>query len=151
MAHGPKVLQNCTWLHTFNFGDSRQVRTCRTEALFSKLPCLARMSRNVTKADQHGSGSQGPPKLHLAAHFQFWRFATGPDLSNRVLFFKAALPSPNVEKCDQSGSAWLRVPKVPKTALGSTHSILAICDRSGPVELRPFFQSCSAYPQCREM
>ena len=55
-------------------------------------------------------GSVGPPKVHLVAHFQFRRFATGPDLSNRAIFFKAALPSPNVEKCDQTGSAWLRDP-----------------------------------------
>ena len=142
-------------------------------------------------------GPLGPPKLHLVQHFQFWQFATGPDLSKRGLFFKAALPSPNVEKSDQSGSAWLRVPQVPqnctwfntfnfgnfqqvrtcqreaffskllclarmlrnvtkadqhgsgslrspKTALGCTLSILAICDRSGPVKQRPFFQSCSA-------
>ena len=25
-------------------------------------------------------------------------------------FFKAALPSTNVEKCDQNGSAWVKVP-----------------------------------------
>ena len=55
-------------------------------------------------------GPVGPPKLHLVAHFQFRGFARGPDLSNRGLFFKAALPSPNVEKCDKTGSAWLRVP-----------------------------------------
>ena len=55
-------------------------------------------------------GAVGPPKLHLVALFQFWRFATGSDLSNRGLFFKAALPSQNVEKCDQSGSTWLSVP-----------------------------------------
>ena len=149
-------------------------------------------------------GHVGLPKLHLVAHLQFWRFATGPDPSNRGLFFKAALSSPNIEKCDRSGSAWLRVPKVsqnctwlhtfnigdsrqvrnsrteaffskllcisrmskhvtkadqhgsgslrsPKTALGCTLSILAICDRSGPVKQRPFFQSCSAYPECRNM
>ena len=57
-----------------------------------------------------GEGPLGPLKLHLVAKVQIWRFTTGPDLSNRGLFFKAALPSPNVEKCDQGGSAWLRVP-----------------------------------------
>ena len=41
-------------IHVINFGDSRQVRTCRTEAFFSKLLCLAQMSRNVTKRGQHG-------------------------------------------------------------------------------------------------
>ena len=55
-------------------------------------------------------GPVGLPKLHLVGNVQFWRFATRSDLSNRGLFFKAALPSPNVEKCGQSGSAWLRVP-----------------------------------------
>ena len=92
---------------------------------FPKLLCLARMSSNVTKTGQHGSGSprppktslgckcsilairarsgpdeQGPldlPKLHLVAKVQFWQFATGPHLSNRTLIFKAALPSSNVE------------------------------------------------------
>ena len=55
-------------------------------------------------------GPLGPLKLHLVAKVQIWRFMTGLDLSNRGLFFKAALPSQNVEKCDQGGSAWLRVP-----------------------------------------
>ena len=41
-------------------------------------------------------GAEGPPKLHLVALFQFWRFATGPDLSKRGLFFNAALPSLDV-------------------------------------------------------
>ena len=57
-----------------------------------------------------GEGPLGPLKLHLVAKVQIWRFTTGSDLSNRGLFFKAALPSPNVEKCDQGGSEWLRVP-----------------------------------------
>ena len=99
----PKVPQNCTWLHTFNFGDLQQVRTCRTEAFFSKLPCLARMSRNVTKADQHGSGSQGPPKLHLAAHFQFWRFRQVRTCRTEAFFSKLpclARMSRNVTKAD---------------------------------------------------
>ena len=48
-------------------------------------------------------GPVGPPKLHLVGNVQFWRFATGPDLLKIGLFFKAALPSPHVEKCDQSG------------------------------------------------
>ena len=87
MAKGPLGSQNCTWFETFNFGDLRQVRTCQTEAFFSKLLCLARMLRNETKADQHGSGSG----------------------------------------------------RSPKTALGCTFSILAICDRSGRVNQRPFF------------
>ena len=88
----PQVPQNCTWLETYNFGDLRQVRTCQTDSFFSKLLCLTRMLRIVTKGDQHGSGA----------------------------------------------------PRSPKTALGSTLSILAISNRSGPVKERPFFQSCSA-------
>ena len=57
-----------------------------------------------------GEGPLGTLKLHLVAKVQFWRFTTGPDLLNRGLFFKADLPSLNVEKCDQNGSAWVRVP-----------------------------------------
>ena len=104
-----------------------------------------------------GKGLLGLLKLHLIAKVQFCRFTTGPDLSNRGVFFKAALPSPDVkkltkaalpspdvEKCDQDGSAWVRVPRPPKTALNCKSSILPIHDRSGPVEQRRFFQSCSA-------
>ena len=47
------------------------------------------------------------------AKVQFGRFTTGPDLSNRGRFYKAALPNPDVEKCDQNGSAWVRVPYEP--------------------------------------
>ena len=57
-----------------------------------------------------GEGPLGHLKLHMVAKVQVWRFTTGHDLSNRGLFFKAALPSPNVEKCDQDGLAWVRVP-----------------------------------------
>ena len=91
-----------------------------------------------------GEGPLGPLKLHLVAKVQVWRIATGPDLSNRGLFFKTALPSPNVEKCDQDGSPWVRVSRPSKTALGGKSSSLAIHVRSGPVEQRLFFQSCSA-------
>ena len=55
-------------------------------------------------------GPLGSLKLHLVAQVQFWRFTTGPDLSNRVFFFKAALPRLDVEKCCQGRSAWVRVP-----------------------------------------
>ena len=51
-----------------------------------------------------------PLKLHLVAKVQVKRFTTGPDLSNRGLFFKTPLPSPNVDKCDQDRSACVRVP-----------------------------------------
>ena len=57
-----------------------------------------------------GQGPLGLPKLPLVAEIQFWRFVTGPDLSRRGLLFRAALCSPNVEKCDQNWSAWVRVP-----------------------------------------
>ena len=57
-----------------------------------------------------GEGPLHLLKLHLVGKVQFWRFTTGPDLSNRGLFFKVALPSPNGEKCDQDGSEWVRVP-----------------------------------------
>ena len=57
-----------------------------------------------------GKGPLGPLKLHLVAKVQFGRFTTGPDMWNRRRFFKAALSRPNAEKCDQNGSAWLRVP-----------------------------------------
>ena len=58
-------------------------------------------------------GPLGPLKLHLVAKVQFWLFTSGPDLSRRGLFFKTALRSPNVDKCDQDGSVWLRVPYAP--------------------------------------
>ena len=57
-----------------------------------------------------GKGPLGPLKLHLVAKVQFGRFTTGPDMSNRGRLLKAFLPSPNVEKCDQNESAWVRVP-----------------------------------------
>ena len=98
-----------------------------------------------------GEGPLGPLKLHLAAKVQFWLFTTGPDLSNRGLFFKASLPSPNVEKCDHEESAWARVPMPPKTTLGCKSSILSIHDRSVPVEPRPFFKAALPSPECREM
>ena len=50
-----------------------------------------------------GKGLLGLLKLHLIAKVQFCQFTTGPDLSNRGVFFKAALPSPDVEKRDQDG------------------------------------------------
>ena len=55
-----------------------------------------------------GKGPLGLLKLHLITKVQFCRFMTGPYLSNRGVFFKAALPSPDVEECDQNGSAWVR-------------------------------------------
>ena len=43
-------------------------------------------------------GPLGPLKLHLVAKVQISRFATGPDLWNRGLFFKAGLPRLDVGK-----------------------------------------------------
>ena len=57
-----------------------------------------------------GKGPLGLLKLHLIAKVEFCRFTTGPGLSNISVFSKAALPSPDVEKCDQIRSAWVRVP-----------------------------------------
>ena len=57
-----------------------------------------------------GKGPLGLLKLHLIAKVQFCRFKTGPDLLNRGVFFKAALPCPDVEKCDQDASAGVKVP-----------------------------------------
>ena len=57
-----------------------------------------------------GKGPLGPLKLHLVAKVQFWHFATG---QTEVFLYKATLPSPSVEKCDQNGSALVRVPSTP--------------------------------------
>ena len=57
-------------------------------------------------------GTLDPQKLLLVAKVQFCRFTTGPDLSEIGLFFKAALPSPNVKKCDQDVSAWVEGPLI---------------------------------------
>ena len=70
-------------------------------------------------------GPLGLLKLQLVPKVQVWRFTSGPDLSNKGLFFKTALPSPNGDKCDQDGSPWVRVPKPSTTALGGKSSSLA--------------------------
>ena len=104
-------------------------------------------SPNVEKCDQDGSvwlRVPYAPKTALGGKSSSLVIHAGPDLSNRGLFFKTALPSPNVDKCDQDGSPWVRVPRPCKTALGGKSSSLAIHVRSDPVEQRPFFQSCSA-------
>ena len=59
------------------------------KCFFSQLLCLARMSSNVTKTGQHGSGFLGIPKLYLVAKVQFWQLATGPDLTNGDVFFQS--------------------------------------------------------------
>ena len=113
---------------------------------FSQLLRLARMSSNVTKTGQHGSGFLGLPKLYLVAKVQFWQLATGPDLTNGGFFFPKLLclarMSSNVTKTCQHGSG---APRTPKSTLACKSSILVIRDRSGPDERRRFFfQSCSA-------
>ena len=107
---------------------------------FSQLLCLSRMSSNVTKTGQHGSGFLSLPKLNLVAKVQFWQLVTGPDLTNGGVFFPKLLclapMSSNVSQTDRHGSG---APRPPKTSLGCKSSILAIRDRSGPEERRRFF------------
>ena len=112
---------------------------------FSKLLCLARMLRNVTKADQHGSGSRRSPKTALCFTLSTLAICdrSGP-VKQRPFFSKLlclARMLRNVTKADQHGSGSRRSPK---TALGLKRSILEICHRSGAVKQRPFFQSWSA-------
>ena len=111
------------------------------KCFLTKLLCLARMSSNVTKTGQHGSGFLGLPKLYLVAKVQFWQFATGPAGPDKRRCFLLKLlclarMSSNVTKTGEheSGS-----PRPPKTSLGYKSSILAIRDRSGPDERRRFF------------
>ena len=66
------------------------------------------------------------------------KFPIGPEMSRIGLLSKLlclAQISRNVTKMGQHGSG---SPRAPKTALGCKNSILAILDRSGPVEKRPF-------------
>ena len=98
------------------------------------------MSKNVTKMGQHGSGSPRPPKTALGCKGSVLVIPdrSGP-VEKRAFFSKllcVAQMSKKVTKMGQHGSG---SPRPPKTALGSTTSILAIRDRSGPVEKRPFF------------
>ena len=120
-------------------------------ALFSKPLCLARMSRNVTKTGQNGRGSPRPPGTTLGCKSSILSIHDRSVPVEPRPFFKASLPSPNVEKCDHEESAWARVPMPPKTTLGCKSSILSIHDRSVPVEPRPFFKAALPSPECREM
>ena len=83
---------------------------------FPKLLCLARMSSNVTKTGQHGSGFLGLPKLYLVAKVQFWQLAIGPDLTTGGVFFSKLLclarMSSNVTKTGQHWSGFLGLPKL---------------------------------------
>ena len=107
---------------------------------FSKLLCLAQTLRNVTKVDQHGSGSRRSPKTALGCTLSILaiRNRSGP-VKQRPFFSKLlclARMLRTVTKTDQHGSGSLRSPK---TALGWKRSILVICNSSGPVKQRPFF------------
>ena len=126
--------------------------TGREEAFFSKLLCLALISRNVTKMGQHGSGSPRAPKTALGckssilaipewSEYLPWSIGRGPreEASFSKMLCLARI-SRNVTKMGQHGSG---SPRPPKTALGCKSSILAIPERSGHVEKRPFFQRCS--------
>ena len=53
-----------------------------------------------------GSGPLDSVKLHLVAKFNF---GDSRPVGNRPLF-QSCSASPNVEKCDQDGSAWVKVP-----------------------------------------
>ena len=106
---------------------------------FPKQLCLARMSTNVTKTGQHGSGAPRTPKSTLACISSILVICprSGPD-ERRCFFSKLlclARMSSNVTKTGQHGSGCLRPPK---TTLGCKSSILAIRDRSGPDDRRCF-------------
>ena len=53
---------------------------------FSKLLCLARMSSNVTKIGQNGSGSPRPHKTSLGCKSSILAIPTSPDLTNGGVF-----------------------------------------------------------------
>ena len=101
------------------------------------------MSRNVTKMGQHGSGSPRPPKTALGCKTSILAISDRSGPVEKRPFFSNLLCLAqmlnNVTKMGQHGSG---SPRPPKTALGCKSAILAIRDRSGPVENRPFFQSC---------
>ena len=102
------------------------------------------MSKNLTKMAQHGSGSPRPPKTALGFKSSILairdRFRTCREEAFFLKLLCVAQMSKNVTKMGQHGSG---SPRPPKTSLGSKTSILAIRDRSGPVEKSPFVQSCS--------
>ena len=112
---------------------------------FSKLLCLARMSSNVTKTGQHGSGSPRPPKTTLGCKSSILaiRDRSGPDDRRCFLsqLFCLARMSSNVTKTGQHGSG---SPRPPKTSLGCKSSILAIPTGPDLTNGGVFFQSCSA-------
>ena len=95
MAQGPVGPPKLHLVANVQFGDLRQVRTCQTEAFFSKLLCLARMLRNVTKSDQHGSGSRRSPKTALGCTISILAIPNRSGPVKQRPFFQTALPSPN--------------------------------------------------------
>ena len=106
----------------------------------SKLLCLARMSSNVTKTGQHGSGSPRAPKTSLGCKSSILVIRERSEADERRRYFPKLLylarMSSNVTKTGQHGSG---SPRPPKTTLGCKSSILVIRDRSGPDERRRFF------------
>ena len=101
------------------------------------------MLRNVAKMGQHGSGFPRAPKTALGCKSAILAISdrSGP-VEKRHFFQSCCLAQRlrNVTKMGQHGSGF---PRAPKTALSCKSAILAIRDRSGPVEKRHFFQSCS--------
>ena len=116
--------------------------------LFSRLLCLARILRNVTKMGQHGSGSPRASKTALGCISSILVILnrSGP-LEKRPFFQSCAVDSsPTIEKCDQNGSAWVGSPRAPKTALGCKSLILAIHERFGTVKKGLFFKAALSSP-----
>ena len=86
---------------------------------FPNLLCLARMSSNVTKTGQHGSGSPRPPKTVLGCKSSILAIRDRSGHDDRRCFLSKLLclarMSSNVTKTDQHGSG---SPRPPKTTLG---------------------------------
>ena len=89
---------------------------------FSKLPCLGRMSGNVTKTGQHGSRPPRPPKTALGCKSSILTISdrSGP-VEHRRFFSKllcVGRMSRNVTKTGQHGSRPPRPPKLHFVAKG---------------------------------
>ena len=88
-------------------------------SFLSKLLYLARMSSNVTKTGQHGSGSPRPPKTSLDCKSSILAIRDRSEPDERRRFFPTLLclarMSSNVTKTGQHGSG---APRTPKTSLG---------------------------------
>ena len=118
----------------------------------SKLLCLARTSRNVTKMGQHGSGSPRAPKTALGCTSSILAIPdrSGP-VENRPFISKLLCLARISRNVTKMGQHWSGSQRAPKTALGCKSLILVIHDRSGTVEMRLFFQSCSVQPKFLDM